>query len=97
MSKGSSKRQDRTATRTEAPSRAHGSLPVWGTETWTPPVSDPFAPGHRISAPATDAVDSRAADEHERGCLQMKRFVRFASALTALAAIFLVAGAGSKY
>ncbi len=70
-----------------------GSLPVWGAETLTPPVSDPFEPAVR----RTDTSVTFRDKEKERGCLPMARIARIAAALSALATIFLVTGAGSKY
>lgn len=73
------------------------SLPVWEAGTSTPPVSDPFASWIGAQGASRRSDNTARYAEIERGCLPMARITRIASALAALAAIFLVAGAGSKY
>jgi len=76
---------------------APGFLPVWDAETTAPPVSDLFASiGARSAAGKAESEGSRGGEE-ERGYLQMTRFVRIATALSALATVFLVSGASTKY
>lgn len=78
-----------------------GTLPVWGTETMAPPVSDLFARGTVAGrkAPVRKTVETGSAGYQglERGWRPMARFARIAAALSALATIFLVSGASTKY
>lgn len=75
-----------------------GSLPFWGAEATTPPVSDPFAPiGRPEGETSPKGSDARATSKNERGCRPMARFARIAAALSTLATILLVTGASTKY
>ena len=65
-----------------------------GPETLAPCASDPFSTS--ISEPGFAAEEPRG-DEKNEGGFPMARFARIAAALGALAAIFLVAGAGTNY
>lgn len=86
----------RSSTVEQAAAVVPGFLPVWGAETQAPPVSDLFAPaGSRRVTGAGESEGFRGGDV-ERG-YQMTRFVRIATALSALATIFLVSGASTKY
>lgn len=95
------------ASRTEKKQQAvfAGTLPVWGSETQAPPVSDLF--GHHSGLNQTAESDNgpsmtssgtfNRGEKTERGCRPMTRIIRIAAALSALATVFLVSGAGSKY
>lgn len=76
---------------------APGFLPVWGLETMAPPVSDLFAQNGTSDAVRVDDLEGHRGGDVERGFLNMTRFVRIATALSALATVFLVAGASTKY
>lgn len=78
-----------------------GLLPVWNHEWLQTGVhtSDPFAGITACSAGRQQmqtSASGRSLSRNERGSL-MARFARIAAALSALATIFLVAGAGTKY
>lgn len=75
-----------------------GSVPFWGPETPTPPVSDPYSLGIATERGANRAdAGARWGEDIERGCVSMARIARIAGVLSALATIFLVAGASTKY
>ncbi|MHB8512918.1 MAG: hypothetical protein ACYDCC_12130 [Actinomycetota bacterium] len=83
---------------TSKPSQ-RGFLTFWGSETTTPPASDPFASGLREVGEYGEyqIAEFEQHTTFEGGCRFMKRFVSVLAALGALAAIFLVAGAGSSW
>lgn len=77
-----------------------GTLPVWGAEMMAPHISGLFAPG-TVAGGTTPSIAAETGSEGltglERGWRPMARFARIAAALSALATIFLVSGATTKY
>jgi hypothetical protein len=69
--------------------RLGGSLPIWDYETLTRPIA---ASKHEQSG-----KNPCWGEGFERGCTEMTRFARVLAVLSALATVFMVAGASTKY
>ena len=82
---------DLTARRSGDPFPLTGSsMPIWRSETLTPPVSGHWKSGRGTPLGAKGEVE-------ERGCVSMARLARIFAVLSALATVLLVAGAQTKY
>lgn len=90
-------KQEGQRSRTEVPwSRA--SLPIWGSEAIALPASGPLLGNEgRLRPGITTALPGLRGEDRERGCTTMTRFARILAVLSALAAVFMVAGATTKY
>jgi hypothetical protein len=69
--------------------RLGGSLPVWNVQTLA-------SFDEALSADLTRDKQYRG-ERLERGCTKMTRFARVLAVLSALATVFMVAGASTKY